>query len=48
MVVSLAKVADVDGSLGNHDMAISGFQEALSCLESMKLDSGEAALEQRV
>lgn len=48
VAVSLAKRADVDRSLGIHDMAISGFQEALNCLESMKLDSSEAALEQRV
>lgn len=48
VAVSLAKRADVDRSLGIHDMAISGFQEALNCLESMKLDSSETALEQRV
>ncbi|WOL04596.1 hypothetical protein Cni_G13318 [Canna indica] len=47
LAVSLAKVADVDRNLGNEDVAISGFKEAISCLESLKLDSTEAALEQR-
>ncbi|KAH0469127.1 hypothetical protein IEQ34_002359 [Dendrobium chrysotoxum] len=46
--VSLAKVADVDRSLGNEDAAIKGFQEAIDRLESLKLNSSDAALKQRV
>ncbi|PKU66915.1 protein NCA1 [Dendrobium catenatum] len=45
--VSLAKVADVDRSLGNEDAAIKGFQEAIDRLESLKLNSSDAALKQR-
>lgn len=48
MAISLAKVADVDRNLGNEDVAINGFKEAISCLESMKLDSDEAGLKQKV
>ncbi|KAG0497023.1 hypothetical protein HPP92_001714 [Vanilla planifolia] len=47
LAVSLAKVADVDRSLGNEDVAIKGFKEAVEHLESLKLNSTEAALEQR-
>ncbi|KAL4203110.1 hypothetical protein AMTRI_Chr01g126260 [Amborella trichopoda] len=47
IAVSLAKVADVDRSLGNEGMAINGFQEAIKCLESLKLDANEVALEKR-
>ncbi|KAG1338893.1 protein NCA1 [Cocos nucifera] len=47
LAVSFAKVADVDRNLGNEDVAIDGFQEAIKCLESLKLDSNEAGLEQR-
>nr|XP_019710490.1 protein NCA1 [Elaeis guineensis] len=47
LAVSLAKVADVDRSLGSEDVAVDGFQEAIECLESLKLDSNEAGLEQR-
>ncbi|KAG6488528.1 hypothetical protein ZIOFF_049771 [Zingiber officinale] len=37
VAVSLAKVADVDRSLGNEDFATNGFKEAISCLESLNL-----------
>ncbi|KAJ6827631.1 uncharacterized protein M6B38_367015 [Iris pallida] len=47
LAVSLAKVADVDRSLGNEHVAIQGFQEAIEHLESLKLSSSEAGLEQR-
>ncbi|ONK62756.1 uncharacterized protein A4U43_C07F7810 [Asparagus officinalis] len=47
LAVSLAKVADLDRNLGNEDEAISGFQEAIEHLESLKLDSNETGLEQR-
>lgn len=47
LAVSLAKVADVDRGLGNENVAISGFQEAINCLESLKLDADEIGLEQR-
>ncbi|XP_020597728.1 uncharacterized protein LOC110037422 [Phalaenopsis equestris] len=45
--VSLAKVADVNRSLRNEDAAIKGFQEAIHRLESLKLNSNDAVLEQR-
>lgn len=38
----------MDRNLGNENVAIDGFQEAIKCLESLKLDSSEAGLEQRV
>lgn len=48
VAVSLAKVADLDRNLGNEGEAISGFQEAIEHLESLKLDSSsESGLEQR-
>eukprot|EP00262_Sarcandra_glabra_P002251 TRINITY_DN1250_c0_g5_i2.p1 TRINITY_DN1250_c0_g5~~TRINITY_DN1250_c0_g5_i2.p1 ORF type:complete len:118 (-),score=16.29 TRINITY_DN1250_c0_g5_i2:356-709(-) len=47
IAVSLAKVADVDRSLGNEDVAVDGFQEAIKCLESLTLNSNETGLEQR-
>lgn len=46
--MSLAKVADVDRSLGNEEGATDGFQEAIKCIESLTLDSREIGLEQRV
>ena len=48
VAVSLAKVADVDRTLKNEAGAINGFQEAVELLESLKLNSGENGLEQRV
>ncbi|GAB2277716.1 hypothetical protein Dimus_012419 [Dionaea muscipula] len=47
VVVSLAKVADVDRGLLNEDAAVSGFQEAISMVESLTINSDEAGLEQR-
>ncbi|XP_026661460.2 protein NCA1-like [Phoenix dactylifera] len=47
VAISLAKVADVDRNLGSEDVAVDGFEEAIECLESLKLDSNEAGLEQR-
>uniref|UniRef100_A0A0D3EIN1 RING-type domain-containing protein n=1 Tax=Oryza barthii TaxID=65489 RepID=A0A0D3EIN1_9ORYZ len=47
VATSLAKVADVDRNLGNESMAFEGFEEAIKCLENLKLESGEASLEQR-
>ncbi|CAL9119183.1 unnamed protein product [Musa acuminata var. zebrina] len=47
LAISLAKVADVDRNLGNEDVAIDGFKEAISWLESLKLEPSEAGLEQR-
>ncbi|XP_062174198.1 protein NCA1 [Alnus glutinosa] len=47
VAVSLAKVADVDRSLGNEEVAVDGFQEAVNLLESLKLKSEDTALEQR-
>lgn len=38
----------MDRNLGSEDVAVDGFQEAIDCLESLKLDSNEAGLEQRV
>ncbi|CAK9169962.1 unnamed protein product [Ilex paraguariensis] len=48
VATSLAKVADVDRNLGNEDVAIDGFQEAIKLLESLTLKSEEVGLEQRV
>lgn len=48
VAVSLAKVADVDRSLGNEEVAVNGFQEAITLLETLKLKSEDAGLEQRV
>ncbi|KAL2480518.1 zinc ion binding [Abeliophyllum distichum] len=47
IATSLAKVADVDRNLANEDAAISGFQEAIKMLESLKIDDQEVGLEQR-
>ncbi|KAL5995033.1 Protein nca1, partial [Asimina triloba] len=47
VAVSLAKVADVDRNLGDENVAIDGFQEAIQCLESLSLNSNDTALEQR-
>ena len=47
LATSLAKVADVDRNLGNEDAAVEGFEEAIKCLEKLKLDSEQASLEQR-
>ncbi|XP_030534553.2 protein NCA1 [Rhodamnia argentea] len=47
VAVSLAKVADVDRSLGNEDIAIQGFQEGIKLLESLALKSEDIGLEQR-
>ncbi|KAH9686766.1 protein NCA1 [Citrus sinensis] len=47
VAVSLAKVADVDRSIGNEDVAVDGFQEAIKRLESLTLKPEEAGLEQR-
>lgn len=47
LAVSLAKVADLERNLGNEDAAISGFQEAIQRLDSLKLDSTETSLEKR-
>ena len=48
VAVSLAKVADVDRSLGNEDVAVDGFREAVKLLESLELKSEDTGLEQRV
>lgn len=45
MAVSLAKVADVDKSLGNNDLAVRDFQEAINCLESLTLNSNETVVD---
>ncbi|XAR68604.1 hypothetical protein NMG60_11003789 [Bertholletia excelsa] len=47
VAVSLAKVADVDRNLGNEDVAIDGFREGITLLESLALKFEEAGLEQR-
>ncbi|XP_021296529.1 uncharacterized protein LOC110425811 isoform X1 [Herrania umbratica] len=47
VAVSLAKVADVDITLGKEDVAVDGFQEAITLLESLTLKSEEAGLEPR-
>lgn len=48
VAVSLAKVADVDKSLGDEKSASDGFQEAINLLESLTLKSEASGLEQRV
>lgn len=47
VAVSLAKVADVDRSLGNENNATQGFQEGIKLLESLTLKSEDIGLEQR-
>ncbi|XP_042499716.1 protein NCA1-like [Macadamia integrifolia] len=47
VAVSLAKVADVDRNLGNEDLAINAFEEAIKCLKSLTLDSNQTVLEHR-
>ncbi|PRQ55931.1 putative transcription factor C2H2 family [Rosa chinensis] len=47
LAVSFAKVADVDRSLGNEDVAINEFQEGIKLLESLTLKSEDTGLEQR-
>lgn len=47
VAVSLAKVADVDRNLGNEEVAMDGFQEAIKCLETLTLNSDNTGLEQR-
>lgn len=48
VAVSLAKVADIDRGLGNKERAIAGFREGVNMLKSLKIDSSQVALEQRV
>lgn len=48
VAVSLAKVADVDRTLGNEDTAVDEFQEAIKLLEALTLKPEETGLEQRV
>lgn len=48
LATSLAKVADVNRNLGEEKTAIEGFEEAVQCLQALKLDSAETALEQKV
>lgn len=38
----------MDRSLGNEEVAVDGFQEAVNLLESLKLKSEDTGLEQRV
>lgn len=48
IAVSLAKVADVDRNLGNEAAAVSGFEEAIKLLESLKINSkDDVGLEQK-
>lgn len=47
LATSLAKVADVNRNLGEDKAAIEGFEEAVQCLQALKLDSAEAALEKK-
>ncbi|OAY76195.1 uncharacterized protein LOC109709284 [Ananas comosus] len=47
LAISLAKVADVDRNLGNENVAVDRFEEAIKCLESLKLDADETVVEQR-
>lgn len=44
VAISLAKVADVDRALGNEQLALEGFQEAINCLKSLTVDSNDAGL----
>ena len=48
VAVSLAKVADVDRTMGNEDAALDRFREAIKLLGSLTLKPEEAGLEQRV
>ncbi|KAB1225020.1 E3 ubiquitin-protein ligase CHFR [Morella rubra] len=48
VAISLAKVADVDRSMGNEDVAVDGFQEAIQLLESLKLKSEDTGLQKRI
>jgi hypothetical protein len=48
VAVSLAKVADVDRTIGNEDAALDRFRDAIKLLESLTLKPEEAGLEQRV
>ncbi|KAM6600757.1 protein NCA1 [Cannabis sativa] len=48
LAVSLAKVADVDRSLGKEDVAINGFQEAIQLVEPLKLKPEETGLQKRL
>lgn len=47
LATSLAKVADVERNLGEDKTAIEKFNEAVQCLEALKLDSAEAVLEKK-
>ncbi|KAE8670637.1 subtilisin-like protease-like [Hibiscus syriacus] len=47
VAISLAKVADVERTLGKEDEAVDGFEEAIKLLESLSLKSEEAGLEPR-
>lgn len=47
LATSLAKVADADRNHENESTAVEGFQEAIHCLEKLKLDSEQASLEKR-
>ncbi|KAG5555521.1 hypothetical protein RHGRI_006238 [Rhododendron griersonianum] len=47
VAVSLAKVADVDRNLGNEDVAVDEFQEAIKLLDRLTLKPEEVCLEQR-
>ena len=38
----------MDRNLGNESAAVEGFEEAIQCLEKLKLDSEQTSLEQRV
>lgn len=49
VAVSLAKVADLDRNLGNEAAAVSGFEEAIKLLETLKINStDDVGLEQKV
>ncbi|KAK9165517.1 hypothetical protein Scep_000708 [Stephania cephalantha] len=47
VAVSLSKVADVDRSIGNENVAIEGFTEAIKWLESLTLSPSESGFEER-
>ncbi|KAF6147753.1 hypothetical protein GIB67_006726 [Kingdonia uniflora] len=47
VAVSLAKIADVDRTLGDENVAVDEFQEAIKCLESLTLNANNTGLEQR-
>lgn len=38
----------MDRNLGNENVAVDRFEEAIKCLESLKLDADETVVEQRV